>query len=204
VVGVISVHGGSVSVGACRSWAGVVVVRGGSSLDVVGGHRWTWAQQCLSDVGRSRWCCMGGLRHSLFVVGSSLSMEGRCGCVGGRCGVWGGRCSSWEGVVVSAGGHRPWVGGRRVWGRRCASVGVIIVCGCRIVISGHQVIIRSWGRCLWDLWSGGGVHAASWLLCAYSGGGAGVMSIRGPEGRRRHGTLRWTVTVRLVATIYIM
>ncbi|KIK05092.1 hypothetical protein K443DRAFT_4098 [Laccaria amethystina LaAM-08-1] len=59
-----------------------------------------------------------------------------------------------------------------------------------LVIRGGVVVV--YGGLLW---------MRGRLLC---GGGAGVMSIRGPEGRRRHGMPRWTVAVRLVATIYIM
>jgi hypothetical protein len=96
---------------------------------------------------------------------------------------------------VAAGACHLWVGGWRAWGHCCASVGVIIVCGCWIVICGCQVVICGWGCCLWDLWSGGGVRTGSWLLCANSGGGAGVMSICGPEGRCQCGTPGWTVAV---------
>jgi hypothetical protein len=82
---------------------------------------------------------MGGLRGSLFMVGSSLSTEGRCGCVGGCCGPW----YPWAVVV------RGWaVAVVRAWGR-CLSMrawGVILVRGRRIVVRGRSSRVEG-GRC---------------------------------------------------------
>jgi hypothetical protein len=122
---VVSVRGGSLSVGIHYSWAGsscvrrhllfvggVMVVRGGSSLSAVGGHRHPWAQRCLS--------CRQG------VVGVVW------GVFGTRRSWWGCRCpqrvivGAWGVIVVH--GIRGW--SSSVGGRLPLCMRGVIVCPC--------------------------------------------------------------------------
>jgi hypothetical protein len=151
---VVSVRGGSLSVGVRYSRAGsscvrgrslfvggVVVVRGGSSLSAVGGHRRPWARRCLSYVGGGSLVLYGGFSR-LFVRGGVVVVYG------GSLWMRGG--SLWS--MVSVGGRRPWVGGRR-----CACVGSLSVHAC---VGGRP---RSWApdRCSGAVIEGGG---RSWCV----------------------------------------